>query len=66
MKKKIIITVLGLLGLMSIQVSANIFVFDKGTEGILLSPIWVGVYVGYLYMMVKRIYWLVGSKFYCH
>jgi hypothetical protein len=54
MKKKIIITVLGLLGLMSIHASINIFVFDRGMEGVLLAPIWAGAYGGYIYMMVKR------------
>lgn len=54
MKKKIIITVLGLLGLMSIHASINILVFDRGIEGLLLAPIWVSVYVAYIYMIVKH------------
>ena len=54
MKKKIIITVLGLLGLMGIHASINIFVFDRGMEGVLLAPLWGGVYSGYIYIMVKR------------
>jgi hypothetical protein len=54
MKKKIVITALGLLGLMSIHASINIFVFDRGMEGVLLAPLWAGVYSGYIYLMVKR------------
>lgn len=54
MKKKIIITALGLLGLMGIHASINIFVFDRGMEGALLAPLWAGVYSGYIYIMVKR------------
>ena len=54
MKKKIIITVLGLLGLMGVHASINIFVFDRGMEGVLLAPLWAGVYSGYIYIMVKR------------
>ena len=54
MKKKIIITVLGLLGLMGIHASINIFVFDRGMESVLLAPLWGGVYSGYIYIMAKR------------
>ena len=54
MKKKIIITVLGLLTLMGIHASINIFVFDRGMEGVLLAPLWASVYSGYIYIMVKR------------
>ena len=54
MKKKIIIIVLGLLGLMGVHASINIFVLDRGMEGVLLAPLWAGVYSGYIYIMVKR------------
>jgi len=54
MKKKIIVTVLGLLGLMTVQTSINIFVFDRGREGLLLAPLWVGVYSAYLFLTIKR------------
>ena len=54
MKKKIIITILGLLVLMEIHASINIFVFDRGMEGVLLAPLWAGLYSGYIFLMVKR------------
>lgn len=54
MKKKIIITVLGLLALMGIHASINVLFFDRGMEGVLLAPLWAGVYSGYIFIMVKR------------
>lgn len=54
MKKKIIITILGLLGLMTVHTSINISVFDRGMEGALLAPLWAGVYSAYIFLMIKR------------
>lgn len=54
MKKKIIITILGLLVLMGIHASINIFIFDRGMEGVLLTPLWAALYSGYIFLMVKR------------
>ena len=54
MKKKIIITILGLLILMGIHASINIFVFDRGMEGVLLAPLWTVLYSGYIFLMIKR------------
>ena len=54
MKKKIIISILGLLGLIGVHASINILIFNRGMEGVLLAPLWAGVYSGYIYLMVKR------------
>ena len=54
MKKKIIITILGLFVLIIIHISTNIFVFDGGMEIVLFVPLWTGVYSSYTYIMVKR------------
>jgi hypothetical protein len=54
MKKKIIITILGLLILMVTHISINIFVFDRGIKGVLLTPLWSVLYSGYMFLMVKR------------
>ena len=54
MIKKIIITVLGLLILMGVHASVNIFYFDRGIESILLFPLWTSVYSVYILTMVKR------------
>jgi hypothetical protein len=54
MKKKIIITILGLLMLAGIHASINIFVFHRGMEGVLLSPIWAMIYISYINLMMKK------------
>lgn len=55
MKKKIIITILGLLVLISIQVCVNIFLCGKepGSTNLLL-PVWVIMYYTYIRLMVNK------------
>jgi hypothetical protein len=65
MKKKIIITILGVFVLMGMQVLINIFVFHKEMGKVLLTaPLWTFVYSIYVFLMIKKYgnYILVYTK----
>jgi hypothetical protein len=51
MKKKII-TIIGLLAIVGLQILLNIFVF-KNEIALALTPIWVIAYFGFFKLMVK-------------
>ena len=52
MKKKII-TIIGLLAIVGLQILTNIFVF-KNEIALALTPIWVIAYFGYLKLIEKH------------
>jgi hypothetical protein len=58
MKKRIIITILGLLILMATHVSLNLY-FLTDTWKLVVAPLWASIYSSYILLMVK---WFIMKK----